>query len=303
MVGCVRRTGPPLMTQQEGAVWLATQMAGRRVIAAGKLGTSETEALLFYFTMRRGEVKYPYLSDIKKNMTVNAGIFPATDETIDNWARHMIYDVLPALDGVAEWNNLHPAEEAQILNMFSPKSLRFPARSLEPFYETTAATRWTYRIPDNTRVAVVSPFVDTIRDQWPKQHAIWPHTPVWNSKIICVPIKAHYGPYLSPDFTWPEDIRNWRDAVAAMTREVVLSGAKVALIGAGALSLPLAVSLKKNGIAAIHTGGATQIMFGIKGLRWITHSMINTFFNDSWVFPRESEVPAHKTAVEGGCYW
>ena len=304
-MGGVTRQGPPLLTQREGAIWLSAQVASRRIFAAGKLGTSETEALWFYIAMRRGATKYPYLSDIKKNMTVNAGLFPATDEALDDWAQHMLGYVLPELDGVAEWNTLNPLQEGEILNAFAPKSKRFPARSLEPYYEAATAERWSCRIPDRTKVAVVSPFATSIGTQWAKQSEVWPTTPVWNSTIQLIPVKAHYSPYLSPDSTWSEEVvaAGWRAAVRAMADAVVASGAKLALIGVGALSLPLAAALKKRGVAAIHTGGATQILFGVKGRRWLTHSVISTFFTEAWVGPAEDEVPSNSRAVEGGCYW
>lgn len=304
-MGGVTRQGPPLLTQREGAIWLSAQVASRRVFAAGKLGTSETEALWFYIAMRRGSTKYPYLSDIKKNMTVNAGVFPATDEALDDWAQHMLGEVLPALDGMAEWNTCNPLQEGEILNAFTPKSKRFPARSLEPYYEAVETERWSCRIPDRTKVAVVSPFGTSISTQWAKQGAVWPSTPVLNSAVQIIPVKAHYSPYLSPDATWPEEVvaAGWRAAVRSMADAVMASGAKLALIGVGALSLPLAAALKKRGVAAIHTGGATQILFGVKGRRWLTHSVISTFFTEAWVCPAIDEVPSNSRAVEGGCYW
>ena len=301
-MGGVHRQGPPLMKQEEGAVWLAAQIASRRVFAAGKLGTSETEALWFFLAMRCGDIKYPYISDIKKNMSVNAGIFPATDEALDDWARVMITEVLPTLDGFAEWNTLNPVQEGEILNMFAPKSKRFPARSLEPYYEPTKATRWTFRIPDRTKVAVVSPFAASVEAQKARLSEIWPSEPVWNPAVTIIPIKSHYSPYLDPDHSW-DGAESWRDAVRRVVSQVVESGAKIALIGAGALSLPIAASLKRRGISAIHTGGATQIMCGVKGRRWHTHGIISTFFNDAWVSPSPEEIPSNARLVEGGCYW
>ena len=304
-MGGVKRQGPPLYTQKEGALWLATQIASRRIFAAGKLGTSETEALWFYICMRRGETKYPYLSDIKKNMTVNAGLFPATDETLDDWAQHMLGEVLGEIDGLAEWNTLNPIQESQILNAFSPKSKRFPARSIEPYYEEAAANRWTYRIPNRTKVAIVTPFASSVAAQSSKIAELWPTVPLWNPAVELLPIKAHYSPYLSPGVSWPAAVEaaGWRTAVKYMADAVLASGAKVALIGVGALSLPLAATLKKAGVAAIHTGGATQIMCGVKGKRWATHSIISSFFNPAWISPSEDEIPSNSKAVEGGCYW
>jgi hypothetical protein len=304
-MGGVQRQGPPLLTQREGAVWLAAQIASRKVFAAGKLGSSELEAIWFWLAMRRGDTKYPYVSDIKKNMTVNAGLFPATDEAIDDWVQHMVSEVLPALDGLAEWNTINPVQESQVLNAFAGKTKRFPGRSLEPYYEGDAASRWTFRIPDRTRIAVVSPFADSISANGSRMDAIWPTTPVWNPGTTLHTVKAHYSPYLSPENTWSETILSggWRAAVQALVDGVVATGAKVALVGAGALSLPVVAALKKRGIAAIHTGGATQIMFGVKGRRWETHSIISTFFNTAWTSPMPSEVPSNASSVERGCYW
>jgi hypothetical protein len=73
----------------------------------------------------------------------------------------------------------------------------------------------------------------------------------------------------------------------------------LALIGAGAWSLPLAARIKKSGRAAIHTGGETQLFFGIKGSRW-NHE---NFYNPSWVSVLPEETPAGRHKVDDGCYW
>lgn len=45
----------------------------------------------------------------------------------------------------------------------------------------------------------------------------------------------------------------------------------VAIVGAGAYSLPLAAHARDAGHAAIQMSGATQLLFGIKGKRWDDH--------------------------------
>ena len=65
----------------------------------------------------------------------------------------------------------------------------------------------------------------------------------------------------------------------------------------------LAAHAKQSGKLAIHMGGATQILFGIKGRRWDDHDVISRLYNDSWVRPQPREVPARAMTVEGGCYW
>ena len=57
------------------------------------------------------------------------------------------------------------------------------------------------------------------------------------------------------------------------------------------------------GIGAIVMGGAIQCLFGIKGRRWETHSVIGKFWNDAWVWPAEGETPVGAVTIEGACYW
>ena len=79
----------------------------------------------------------------------------------------------------------------------------------------------------------------------------------------------------------------------------------IAIIGCGAYGMPLAAKLKGAGKQAIHLGGATQLLFGIKGRRWEENypSKIATFFNEHWVYPNKEETPQNAKVVERGCYW
>ena len=61
--------------------------------------------------------------------------------------------------------------------------------------------------------------------------------------------------------------------------------------------------LKQRGVIAIVLGGATQVLFGIKGMRWATHSVISEFWNEAWVWPKQSETPLGASSIEGACYW
>ena len=46
-------------------------------------------------------------------------------------------------------------------------------------------------------------------------------------------------------------------------------------------------------------GGATQLLFGIKGKRWDDMGIYNGY----WVRPDETERPKGLEKVEEGCYW
>ncbi len=63
--------------------------------------------------------------------------------------------------------------------------------------------------------------------------------------------------------------------------------------------------------------GGTQLLFGIKGRRWIEDYNgywhyrpgididldYKQLFNVNWVFPSESERPQNANNVENACYW
>ena len=58
------------------------------------------------------------------------------------------------------------------------------------------------------------------------------------------------------------------------------------------------------GKKAIHLGGATQILFGIKGKRWEERSKyISSLMNEHWVRPSSNEQIKNMKKIEEGCYW
>lgn len=62
------------------------------------------------------------------------------------------------------------------------------------------------------------------------------------------------------------------------------------------------------GKKAIHLGGGTQLLFGIKGKRWEGRyhgddTRFADLFNEYWTYPSENEKPQNAEKVEGGCYW
>jgi ketopantoate reductase len=90
-----------------------------------------------------------------------------------------------------------------------------------------------------------------------------------------------------------------------MREEVARIDFDVAIVGAGAYGLPLAAAVKDLGRQAVHLGGATQLLFGIRGRRWEVESPddIAPLFNEHWVRPSAEETPQGSSSVEGGCYW
>lgn len=154
-------------------------------------------------------------------------------------------------------------------------------------------------------IAVVSPFAKTISRQLEKKRLLFP-VPLWLESQEIIPIQGYYGPHLdSGKGCYPKEMLEKGPFIAMdlLAEEVIKSGAKYCLVGIGGLSLLLVSRLKNAGIIAIHTGGGTQIIFGVRGNRWQTHNVISKFFNDNWAFPSKEEVPTNANNVERACYW
>ena len=93
----------------------------------------------------------------------------------------------------------------------------------------------------------------------------------------------------------------WFDALHSMEKKIDKIDFDVAIIGCGAYGLPLAAYIKRKGKQAIHLGGATQILFGVKGKRWEDRKL--KYINKYWINPDEKDKPKNFKKVENGCYW
>jgi hypothetical protein len=92
---------------------------------------------------------------------------------------------------------------------------------------------------------------------------------------------------------------SWTEGLDRLGETILEKKFDYALIGAGAWSLPLAAKIKRAGRKAIHLGGETQLVFGIKGKRWENFNL----YNEHWVRPSPEETPAGHEQKEKGCYW
>jgi hypothetical protein len=288
--------------------WLCNEFQNRTTgFAAGKIGSAELSAIVFYLH-RKQNGNIPYPSKIRKEITVNAGLWEpigtSLDTIIDIYAQDMI-ESLKNMDAVAECVPSMRQEE-KLIHQYCcppPKCTQIHSRAFEPFY--TPEHMYTREMTAGP-IAIVSPFAKTIRTQLEKRDLLFP-TPIWLSSQEIIPIQGYYSPYLDPSHKviYSPDIieKGPIAAVDYLADKVIKSGAKYCLVGIGALSIPLVSRLKNAGIIAVHTGGGTQIICGIKGQRWLTHSVISQFFNTHWVFPSENEVPSNANSVERGCYW
>jgi hypothetical protein len=149
------------------------------------------------------------------------------------------------------------------------------------------------------RLLVVSPFVKTMQKQ--VTHLKEVHDPEGKISIdwdhlarTCQFIRCPFQAHLEPT-----PYASWEDGLEKLATEAASKEFDLALIGAGAWSLPLGSRIKQMGKSAIHMGGEMQLLFGIKGNRWEDRF----FFNTSWVRPLPEDTPTNVNRVEDGCYW
>ena len=168
-------------------------------------------------------------------------------------------------------------------------------RWLEPWYSNKP---WTWQL-EGKKVLVIHPFEKSIREQYAKRELIFPK----NNLLPEFELDVLKAVQTIGDAT-DDRFETWFDALEYMYQEALKRDFDVAIIGCGAYGMPLAAKLKKAGRKAIHLGGVTQCMFGIKGARWV-NSLIDKKIpmNDYWKYPDKEETPADAKKVERGCYW
>ena len=268
----------------------------------GRNGTIELETLLFRLFGSSPNQSFP--TSLSQRLELHAGIWPSDKKSLDNWVFQMLEAIRLCDVLVAGWYEPLKVPEEKLLqktNMIAP---RIPLRSLEPYY-VPPEERWTQCLAGQ-RVAVISSFTKTIKEQLDKRELIWPveTDSILPANVEWVFVRTGYVPALAQGVAgWPSDIPSWDVAVLSVVKQVIESKASIAIIGCGGLGMIIGCELKKRGIIAIVLGGATQVLFGMKGNRWSTHSIISQLWNEAWVYPKPTETPRGASLIEGACYW
>jgi hypothetical protein len=274
----------PILRSEQGNEIISGLIRERRPSALGKIGAYELKAV------RRYAMGGRLSSREWRLLHVNAGVFPPTEVMFRNWASGFI-STLGEIDLLAAWNN---PGEGKIIGQFAPKAILTRATALEPYYHEEP---WSAHL-EGRKVLVISPFATTIEQQYANRRSIWPHNPRILPAMQLVSLRCPLS-----DALVKSPFPDWFAALQAMTDEMDATGADVVLIGAGAFSLPLAVAAKRQGRIGIHTGGWTQILFGVKGAAWDRNPLISRFYNQHWVRPSAEERPRAYKRVERGRYW
>lgn len=223
-------------------------------------------------------------------LCTGAGFFPDEPALAEQFTDLML-DTCSQIDLLAMWHR--NMEDYIIRNYITGCKITY-LRWLEPWY---AKNPWTEALAGK-KVLVIHPFEESIKEQYARREELFPGThilPEFDLKVLKA-VQTSAG---------DQDNRfaNWFEALDYMYNEAMKIDFEVAIIGCGAYGMPLAAKLKGAGKKVIHLGGVTQILFGIKGRRWVESKVDKIPFNDAWVYPKKEETPVNATTVEAGCYW
>lgn len=264
---------------------------------AGKIGTGDNETMLRYIDIHDPESRFvkwckllvgklrPFWWDnsIRAGICVCAGVFPSDIESIEEFCR--IYEgYLPEMDCFASCAD----GETRIHDRYCPQATPIVWESLFPLREGYS---W-FDALKGKRVLVVHPHEKSIRFQYEKARKV----------------ELHKGQGTMPDFELltycpvnsiggkNTQFACWKDALDFMINDISKLDFDVALVGCGVYGVPLSIHVKRMGRVAIHTGGSTQLIFGIKAQVYDTWG----YYNENWIRALPEDVPPNMGLIENG---
>lgn len=269
-----------------------------------RLGATEMSVISNYLYVKRGKKNtWKYIQGKGQEWWWNentleqlrdwSGVWPVSHETAEKFAKLSIEDA-KQVDVLGSWlpteallsEELKCAQKVQLFNM-------------EPFFSSRP---WT-KILSDKKVLVVHPFTDTIEKQYKNREKLFGNKDIL-PKFELKTFKAVQSLGGSSDF------KDWFDALKYMEDEIDKIDYDVAILACGAYGFNLAAYIKRQGKQAVHLGGVTQILFGIKGKRWeypvqkmCRNGYYPDLFNEYWIKPASSERPKSADVVENACYW
>lgn len=230
-----------------------------------------------------------------------SGFFPPTEENLARFGEMMLADS-SEMDIMGSW--LQPERQ---LKQYWQNAIPVKLVFLEPWHSSRP---WS-RILKNKNVLVIHPFAKSIEAQYNRREKIFANQdvlPEFKSLRIIPAVQSLGG--------GDGKFKDWFKALEWMKSEMDLEPYDIAIIGCGAYGFPLAAHAKRTGHQGIHLGGATQLLFGITGNRWIKEygmgaeyfsllpeNAYGNLMNEYWIRPDNTERPSSASSVEGACYW
>lgn len=263
----------------------------------GRPGGTESQGTEFFVAHRLNSLeknRRPYPRWFTRYVQVGPGVVHFTQADLDTFCHEYLLATLEA--DILAFGRFAPGVVGLARHKSAIGGRVVDYINVEPLIAVgEGATPWTHALTGK-RVLVVHPFEDSIRFQYAQKgqvSTIAELLPDFTLDVLRPPVT----------FAGEGSTEPWHVHFERLVREALLKHFDVAIIGAGSYGLPLARALRNAGKQAIHLGGTTQLLFGIRGRRWDTDPQYRDFCDDTWVRPLESERPKNASLVEGAVYW
>lgn len=277
-----------------------------------RYGSTELSCLVNYLGVRNSNPSvWKYISNKQsqwwwnKNIMLQmqrwSGFFPPTEEKLSHFCEMMLRDS-KEVDLIGSW-----LEDEDLILKEHETIKKVKLVCLEPYWSKKP---WS-RALEGKKVLVVHPFSEEIiaqynnhREQLFENKSVLPK---FASLRVVKAVQSLGGE--------SNGFKDWFEALEWMKQEMDREPYDIALIGCGAYGFPLAAHAKRAGHKAVHLGGALQLLFGIKGKRWVNSNYatmwgmtpndlyLKLFERKEWIWPSPNSKPSNANAVENGCYW
>lgn len=225
------------------------------------------------------------------SLAINAGINCESYEDYTDWVNDFEKSI-KNLDAILAWN-ANPSEAVILSELFNGELVCKKFTDIEPF--THGKDGWHYSLKDK-KILVISSFKDSIEAQIPNFSKIWDGAELGSCEVI-----RCRNPYQITG----ESPFYYNDEMYRITNEISKRNFDICIVGCGGYSLPICDFVKrickKN---AIHLGGGTQVLFGIRGSRFDRNFKDQEWYGtEHFIRPLESDIPKFHHLVEESCYW
>ena len=279
--------GKKLLTRDEANIFIGNAIERGEPFMVGRYGDVEIDAV--WRVCDDGKSFIAPMEYASYRLYRNAGFFSSNDKQYLTKFAEIMKWATSQVNIMGIWFN--PMEEYTLRTYGkNPEYCRLNSIFMDSYHSSCS---WSAKL-EGKKVLVIHPFYKSIPYQYARRELIWPGKNILPKfELIMQRAVQTIAGTKDPRFN------NWFEALDYMYNEAMNKDFDVALIGCGAYGFPLAAKIKAAGKIAIHIGGATQILFGIKGRRWEK----GDFFNENWIRPFPEEIPENFKTVEEGCYW
>lgn len=295
----------PIFNDDYGNNIIADKVKIGEPFCFGRIGMSEM--MVLYNHLRGNSWDTPVLTptvSVRHQARFMGGLYPPTDGMLNRFCEYYLSRI-KEVDMYGTWVQSagygHLGESALCQDYVNPSAV---LTTMNPPISFDRENPWTLELKGKT-LLVAHPFSESIESQAKNLKNIWSGKAVFPDDVKIKTLKVPLYDYLiEPEFP------DWFSALEDMKRKMENTQFDVLIVGAGFWGVPLALHAKKIGKIGLHTAGATQLLFGIRGKRWDGNKQYQEqFFNEHWVRPLPKETPAPKFEEykeffhEGGCYW